>query len=82
MTPNRIRPEDRVKVQIIDTEGNERYVFTGTGYHDVAGAIMAAYEASGIDQDARDFAYQVSNLADGTSARYRLNAHDNVRLVV
>lgn len=82
MTPNRIRTEDQVKVQIIDTEGRVRYDFSGTGYHDVAAAIMAAYEASGLTEDARDFAYQVSNETDGTSARYRLNAHDNVRLVV
>lgn len=82
MENNRLRPQDEVKVVMMDTEGNQVFEFKGTGYHKVFEAIMAAYEASGIDKDARDYAYQVSNLTDGTSERYRLNAHDNVRLCV
>ncbi len=79
---NRIRPADDVRIEIHDDEGKLVDAYQGSGYNTVEEAIMAAYEgAAHAPLDIRDYIFTVANLTDRTSARYRMNAHDHVRIL-
>ena len=43
MTPNRINRSDRVKVTVTDESRSDQFTYEGTGFHNVAQAIAAAY---------------------------------------
>jgi len=54
-------------------------------FHTVREAIEATYVSITDDEnkaDIRDYVFEVSNITTGTSARYRVNAHGNVKLIV
>lgn len=45
-------------------------------------AVGNAFDNSGrADKDIEDYVFRVTNLADHTSARYRVNAGGNVKLI-
>ena len=82
ITPDRLHPADNVVVKIYE-EGKLADTFTGAGFHDVAEAIHAAYRSTDCNADAiEDYVFEVDNAVTGTSARYRINAHGNVKLIV
>jgi len=82
ITPDRLHPADKVVVKIYE-EGKLADTFTGAGFHDVAEAIHAAYRSTDRNADAiEDYVFEVDNAVTGTSARYRINAHGNVKLIV
>ena len=79
---NHIRPVDDVRIEIYDDEAKLVDAYQGSGYHTIEEAIMAAYEgATHAPLDIRDYVFNVTNLTDHTSARYRMNAHDHVRIL-
>ena len=81
MMHNRIRPEDQVKIEIC-FDGKEIDSFSGSGFHTIEDAVDTAYsESKHCDLDKRDYVYTVENITDGTSARYRFNAHDNLKIL-
>lgn len=50
MQANRISKSDKVEVTVVDSKGVDVYTFDGTGYHNVAQAIAAAFAAySGVN---------------------------------
>lgn len=85
MESDRLRVGDKVLVKVYEDTGELAARSEGTGFHTVREAIDATYEsmADGDDKaDKRDYVFEVSDLTTGTSARYRVNAHGNVRLIV
>lgn len=81
MEANRIHIEDKVLVEIY-ADGRKVDSYEGSGFHDVAQAIQQAYESSehtGLNIE--DYVFRVSNPSDHTSARYRINAGGNVKLI-
>ena len=82
MGENRIRPIDDVRIEVRDEKGREVDVYQGSGYNTVEQAVMAAYESSArMPLDIRDYVFTVRNLTTDTSARYRFNAHDHLRIL-
>lgn len=78
---NRLKTSDRVTVEIYD-EGTKIATFEGSGFHSVTVAINAAIENSPqADRSPEDYVYRVTDNTDGTSARYRINAGGNVKIL-
>lgn len=81
MNANRIRPTDNVLVEIY-LDGKEVDAYEGSGFHTVEQAVGNAFDNSErSDKDIEDYVFRVTNLADHTSARYRVNAGGNVKLI-
>ena len=81
MAANRIRPTDDVLVELY-LEGKEVDTYEGSGFHTVDEAVRSAYESSKREYvNIEDYVFRVTNLAEHTSARYRVNAGGNVKLI-
>lgn len=81
MSNNRLRPIDDVRVEM-DYNGKEIDAFQGSGYNTIQEAVRTAYEASKrTDLNIEDYVFRVTNLTTGTSARYRVNAGDNIKIL-
>lgn len=81
METNRIKPGQKVDVQITAESGDQLFTFTCNNVHNVTEAINEAYDASGIQESKLDFTYTVTNLDTNISERYRINAGGNVKLL-
>lgn len=81
MTANRIHPADDVLVELY-LDGKKVDSYEGSGYHSVEEAIRNAFDGSErANLNIEDYVFRVTNLADNTSARYRVNAGGNVKLI-
>ena len=80
MTQNRIHPVDDVLVQMY-LAGKEIAYYRGSGYHNVDAVIRSAYKATDARKNIEDYVFRVTDLSDNTSARYRIDAGDKVRLI-
>lgn len=81
MTVNRIHQIDRVLVEIYSV-GNKIDSYEGSGFHTVDQAIHSAFDSSkNADRNIEDYVFRVTDLSDHTSARYRVNAGGNVKLI-
>ncbi len=80
METNRLRPEDKVEVMLVHSDGRKEK-YEGTGFRDIKQAIQAAAEALGIDDYETDV-FRVTDLATGVTTSYRINAHGHVKLIV
>lgn len=81
MTANRLHPADDVLVELY-LEGKKVDTFEGSGYNTVREAVQSAFECSERPNlNTEDYVFRVTDLADGTSARYRVNAGGNLRLI-
>lgn len=83
MENNRLRPDDKVKVTILDEEGAVITTYETTGMHTVEDAVFSAIRnrLEG-DENAEDYVYDVADESTGTEERYRINAHGHVHLIV
>lgn len=82
MIANRLHAADRVQVEIY-LEGKEVGSYEGTGFHNVEQAVQDAVRRSGRSvKNIEDYVFRVTDLSDGTSARYRINAGGNLKLIV
>ena len=81
MTANRIHPADDVLVELC-LDGKKVDSYEGSGYHSVEEAIRNSFDGSErANLNIEDYVFRVTNLADNTSARYRVNAGGNVKLI-
>lgn len=81
MTANRIHPIDEVLVEFY-YDGKKVDTYEGSGFHAVEEAIQNAYDGSTrANVNIEDYVFRVTNLGDSTSARYRVNAGGNVKLI-
>lgn len=81
MTANRIHPADDVLVELY-LDGKKVDSYEGSGYHSVEEAIRNSFDGSErANLNIEDYVFRVTNLADNTSARYRVNAGGNVKLI-
>lgn len=81
MTANRIHPADDVLVELY-LDGKKVDSYEGSGYHSVEEAIRNSFDGSErANLNIEDYVFRVTNLADDTSARYRVNAGGNVKLI-
>ena len=80
MESDRLRPDNKVLVKVYEDTGELAAESKGTGFHTVLEAINATYDSMADDKE--DYVFEVSNLTTGVSARYRINAHGNLKLIV
>lgn len=81
MTTNRLHPADDVLVELY-FDGKKIDAYEGSGFHTIDEAIRNAYDGSErANVNIEDYVYRVTNLADNTSARYRINAGGNVKIL-
>lgn len=81
MTQNRIYPINEVMIEIYE-EGKKVDTYEGSGFHTVEEAVRNAYEGSDRTHNPiEDYVFRVSDLATGTSARYRVNAYGNLKIL-
>ena len=60
-------------------DGKKIDTFEGSGFHTVDEAVRNAYSGSErANVNIEDYVFRVTNLASGTSGRYRVNAGGNV----
>ena len=82
MIVNRLHAADRVQVEIY-LEGKEVGSYEGSGFHNVEQAVQDAVRRSGRSvENIEDYVFRVTDLSDRTSARYRINAGGNLKLIV
>lgn len=80
MKENRLHLTDSVKVVV--ALGSETYTYYGSGFGTLDKAIRAAHKASPFARmNIEDCVFTVDDITEGTSARYRVNAGDNVRIL-
>lgn len=80
---NRVRPDDKVRVEIENVNGDVVSTYKGSGFSRVEEAIGAAYEYnSELLGPMADYVYSVGDSATGVCHRYRINAGGNVKLIV
>lgn len=81
MAVNRIRPIDDVLVELY-LEGKKVDTYEGSGFHTIDEAVRSAYESSKREYvNIEDYVFRVTNLTEHTSARYRVNAGGNLKLI-
>lgn len=81
MAVNRIRPIDDVLVELY-LEGKKVDTYEGSGFHIIDEAVRSAYESSKREYvNIEDYVFRVTNLTEHTSARYRVNAGGNLKLI-
>ena len=81
MAVNRIRPIDDVLVELY-LEGKKVDSYEGSGFHTIDEAVRSAYESSKREYvNIEDYVFRVTNLAEHTSARYRVKAGGNLKLI-
>lgn len=81
MTANRIHPTDDVLVELY-LEGKKVDTYEGSGFHTVDEAVRSAYESSErANVNIEDYVFRVTDLTGRTSARYRVNAGDNIKIL-
>ena len=83
MEANRLRPDDLVKVTILNEEGALVATYESRGMHTVEDAVFSAIrnKLEG-DENVKDYVYDVADESTGTEERYRINAHGHVHLIV
>lgn len=80
-TENRIHPADDVMVEFY-FDGKKIDTYEGSGYHTVDEAIRNAYDGSErANVNIEDYVFRVTNLSTKTSARYRVDAGDKVKIL-
>lgn len=79
---DRLHRQDKVKVEIYDDNADEIGVEEITNVTEVIDAIRDAANQAHLPNDIRDYTFKVSNLTTGTVARYRVNAHHHLHLIV
>lgn len=80
---DRLKPEDNVKVDITNIDGNKTATYTGSGFSNISDAIDAAYDTNANSLgDKEIYVYTVTDEASGISHRYRINAGGHVKLLV
>lgn len=81
MTADRLHPDDKVRVDLY-LEGKDIGSYEDTGFHTVAEDIHKAFDSSGhTGANIEDYVFRVTDLASNTSARYRINAGGNTKLI-
>lgn len=81
MAVNRIHPIDDVLVELY-LGGKKVDTYEGSGFHTIDEAVRSAYESSKREYvNIEDYVFRVTNLAEHTSARYRVNAGGNLKLI-
>lgn len=80
---DRLRPEDTVKVEIVNVNGDKVAGYKGSGFSKISEAIDNAYNAySELLGSKEDYVYTVTDMTDNISHRYRINAGGHVKLLV
>ena len=66
-------------------DGKQVNSYESTGFHTVEQAVETAFDSfvdsNSAEKNIEDYVFRVTNLADNTSARYRVNAGGNVKLI-
>lgn len=81
-TPDRLRTDQKVRVEIHDSEGHLISNHLYTGLHTIQEAVKEAANAtlpSGAHPE--DYVYTVTDVDTGTTGRYRINAHGHIDLL-
>lgn len=79
----RLHPNDDVRVEIENINGDVVTTYKGSGFSTIDEAINAAYNANPVLLgDMADYVYCVTNRETGVTRRYRINAGGNAKLII
>lgn len=79
---DRLHKTDEVTVMMFDDRNRMVYTYTANGFNNVTQAINTTYDSSESKNDIRDYTFRVTDRSTGTTALYRMNAHDHLHLIV
>ena len=80
MKENRLHVNDKVRVLV--ALGDETYTYYGSGFSTIDQAIRAAHSASPFKNvNIEDCVFTVHDISGATSAKYRVNAGNNVKIL-
>lgn len=82
MQDNRLNLKDVVDVEVIQEDGEVLANARVSGVHSIDEAIRVALQKIPEASAPEAYVFKVSDISDGTSRRYRLNAHGHVRLII
>lgn len=83
MEPNRIMPDDLIKTEVFNADGEMVGQDTNKGFRDIIQAVKKTFNAvTPPGTDIRNYVFKVINLMTGTFQRYRINDHGNLKLIV
>ena len=82
MPDNRLNLEDRVRVDIINEDGQTLRTVDITGMHRIEEAILKAVASVPSIKNPEYYVFRVTDLSNDTSRRYRLNVHGNLKLII
>lgn len=77
-----LKPVDEVTVVIWGPDGSKLYETTNKGFHTLEEAVNAAVSNAGLQIDPKDCVFEVTNHNREVTHKYRLNAHDNLKLII
>lgn len=77
-----LKPNNQVTVTILGPDDSKLYQSTNSGYHNLESAVSDAIENAGLKLDPKDCVFEVTNDTTKVSHKYRLNAHDNLKLII
>lgn len=80
---DRLHPEDNIRVEITNVNGDTVAGYKGSGFSNISDAIDSAYDTnSELLGSKDDYVYTVTDMAKNISHRYRINAGCHVKLLV
>ena len=77
-----LKPADEVTVTIMGPDDKKLFEATNSDYHSLENAISAAISDASLEIDPKDCVFVVTNNTTNVSHRYRLNSHDNLKLII
>lgn len=77
-----LKPVDEVTITIYGPEGSVLYKSSRSGFHKIEDAINSSIEEANLQIDPKDCVFEVTNETTQVSHKYRLNAHDNLKLII
>lgn len=77
-----LKPDNEVTVTIWGPQDSSLYQSTGSGFHTIEMAVNEAISAANLQINPQDCVFEVTNQTTGVSHRYRLNAHNHLKLII
>lgn len=77
-----LKRDDQVTVVILGPDDKSLYKSTNSGYHNLETAVSDAIQNANLDINPQDCVFEVTNQTTDVTHRYRLNAHDHLKLII
>ena len=77
-----LKRDDQVTVVIWGPNDKTLYKTTNSGYHNLEAAVSDAIQNANLDINPQDCVFEITNQTTDVTHRYRLNAHDHLKLII